>query len=78
MERVFNEIWMRKWSQNEGPKPPKMKPKLIEISCRILLSFRFIFARFSEAPAEARTLDLIGRGQSNQGSGLFDQDSKNH
>ena len=73
----LNEIWMRKWSQNGVQKLPKMKPKLIEISCRILLSFRSIFARFSEAPAEARTLDLIGRGQSNQGSGLFDRGSKN-
>jgi len=27
----FNEIWVRKWSQNGVQKLPKMKPKLIEI-----------------------------------------------
>ena len=31
-----------------------------------------------EAPAEARTLDLLGRGETFMGSGLFDQDPKNH
>ena len=63
-------------SQNGVRGPPKTRPEFIENSRRILLRFRFVFARPSEAPPEARTLDLIGRGQSNQGSGLFDRGSK--
>ena len=70
----FNEIWLRKWSKNGAQKLPKMKPKFIKNSSKILL----IFACFLEAPAEVRTLDLIDRGMTFMGSSLFDQDSKNH
>ena len=74
----FDEIWIRKWSQNGAQKPPKMKPKSIEIMYTILLIFWLIFVLFLEAPAEARTLDLIGRGETFMGPSLFDQDPKNH
>ena len=64
-------------SENGVRQRPKTRPKFVEISGTTLLRFLFVPARPSEAPAEARTLDLIGRGQSNQGSGLFHRGSKN-
>ena len=54
------------WSQN----PMKFNTKSLLFFIELCL--------FLKAPAKARTLDLIGRGETFMGSGFFDQDPKNH
>ena len=61
-------------SPNASQDDAKNRKKIMEIFIDFLLDFLMTFGGFGKV----RTLDLTGRGTTFVGSGLFNQDPKNH